>query len=690
MATRQNGRTIKDGLVFGFDTGDTYNSYLGRPTDNLGYNASLNNYNNVPGSVTTNLTQTSDTYRGAPIWTQTLTPLDGSGVSWLSNGNNPGLGVVVYGTGSGGGTANRYTGFSIFFKSTVPMNSTPIFLGYSNIGGWQCNTCAPEDMGDGWFRARVLWYNTVTQSDGKFWAINPLSASLNVPITIYWAGPFKEDLNSTAISQYVYGTRSATQGLRDLTGNHSLDLSNITFNTDIRPKIQFDGSDDFITLPSSAIPTGNEISIEIVTSWNGSLQNNSIIAGGSGGSQDLSLHLPWGDGNVYWDFGRPFNRIYKAIGSSDNYLGNHHWVVSKNSITGIMRIFLDGTLWHYGGGQTSTTPLLDSVSIGRYDNGSTRAYYYKGDIPVLKIYNKELTPEEVHKNYLHYKSRYGLRDVKSLTSLNTLGAASESASPSAKLLQEVGITTNGNYWLKPFGIVTPFLAYVEFDSNGGDPWVHVGTIDDENAPSNDPNYHKWSNDMNPSQSCPPWDDESTFGGSTPTFVSDYKNTGWSSIPFKQIMIKDAGNSQRKLLYTNEGQIKSSNSSLREWFGSLKWGAVGSDTSNSAVSAQRVKSLNITNYGVNDPVLQSSGKTKLLFKYGEIDGAQDGNKDRTMIAWHRHDAADGVDGPSGLGCFTNRSGTIDYRDIVPGSVYGSGQDFPPSSIGGSYYYSIWIR
>ena len=688
MSAKQNGSTSKNGLVFGFDTGDIYNSYLGRPTDNLGYAASLYNYNNVPGSVTTNLTQTSDTYRGAPIWTQTLTPLDGSGVSWLSNGGNPGLGVIVYGTGSGGGTANRYTGFSIFFKPTVPMHSSPIFTNYSNIGGWQSGTNY-EDMGDGWFRARVLWYNTVTQSDGKFWAINPLSASLNVPITIYWAGPFKEDLNSTAISQYVYGTRSVTQGLKDLTGNHSLDLTNVTFNSDTNPKINFDGSDDYINLPPAAIPTGNEITIEIVTSWSGALQNNSIIAGGSGGNQDLNLHLPWGDGNVYWDFGRPFNRISKAIGSSDNYLGNHHWVVSKNSTTGIMRIFLDGTLWHYGGGQTSTTPLLNSASIGRYDIETVKTYYYKGDIPVLKIYNKELTPEEVHKNYLHYKDRFGLRDVKSLTALNTLGVASESASPSAQLLYDMGYRTDGVYWLKPTSGATPFQVYIDFNSEGA-PWVHVGTIDDEDAPSNDPNYHKWSNDMNATQSCPPWDDNTTFGGSTPTFVSDYKNTGWSSIPFSQIMIKDAGNTKRNLLYTNEGQIKSNNSSLSSWFGSLKWGALGSDTSNTAYATNRVKALNITNFGVNDPVLNSSSKSKLLFKYGEIDGAQDGNKDRSMISWHRHDAGDGVDGPSGLGCFTNRGGTIDYRDITPGSVYGAGQDYPPANIGGTYYYSIWIK
>lgn len=686
MASRLNGKIREDNLTFGYDTGDIYNSYLGRPTTNL-VGDGMSNYNNVGGSVTTTLTLNGDYYRGAPVYKQLLTPLDGSGVSWLSNGNNPGLGVV---SGGGGGLANRFTGHSIFFKPTVPMNGVPIFLAYSNIAGWQANTTPPEDMGDGWFRAYVLWYDTTTRSDGKYWAINPATASLNVPITIFWAGPFKEDLNSTTVSQYIYGTRSTTQGLRDLTGNHSLDLSYVTFNTDIRPKIQFDGSDDYITLPSSAVPTGNEITIEILASWSGSLQNNSIIAGGSGGNQDLSLHLPWGDGNVYWDFGRPFNRINKAIGSADNYVGNHHWVVSKNSTTGIMRIFLDGTLWHYGGGLTSTTPLLNSASIGRYDIENVKAYYYKGDIPILKIYNKELTPEEVHKNYLHYKDRFGLRDVKSLTSLNTLGTASESASPSARLLKEVGYTTNGNYWLKPTGVTSPFLAYVDFSSDDGDPWVHVGTIGDENDPSNNSAYHVWSNNMNAPQSCPPWDDDTTIGGGTPTLVGDYKNNGWNNIPFKQIMIKDEGNSQRKILHTNEGEIKSSNTSLREWFGSLKWGALGSDASNSAHGANRVRSVAITNYGIDDPVLQSSGKSRLLFKYGEIDGAQDGNKDRTMIAWHKHDAANGVDGPSGLGCFTNRGGTIDFRDIVPGSIYADGQDFPPSSIGGTYYYSIWIR
>jgi len=678
MASRLNGRTLKNGLIFHFDTGDIYNSYLGRPTNNTAFNESLYNYNNVPGSVTTNLTQTSDTYKGAPIWKQTLTPLDGSGVSWLSNANNPGLGVVLYGGAAGGGLANRYTGHSIFFKPTVPMAGTPIFLHYSNIGGWQNCCTQPEDMGDGWFRAYVLWYDTVTRSDGKYWAINPATASLNVPITIYWAGPFKEDLNAQSVSQYIYGTRSATQGLKDLTGVHSLDLSNVTFNTDIRPKIYFDGTNDYINIPSSNLFDTQTVTVEVLVKPYAISQNGFWFEKGAVNTQ-------------YSLFMEGSNIVWRQAGNSQYCSTSHMTVNQWNHVVGTFRT---GERRTYVNGQCKVDDGLSytlntgqgNQFVGSYNSGG---YHYNGEIAVVKVYNRVLTAEEIHKNYLHYKERFSMPNVSPSIGSNVLGNSSTSASPSARLLKEMGYTTNGNYWLQPPG-TSPFRAYVEFDSNGGDPWVHVGTIADEDEPSNNSTYHVWSNNMNSAQTCPPWDDESTFGGSTPTFTSDYKNAGWSNIPFKQILIKDAGDSQRKILHTNEGEIKSSNSSLRTWFESLKWGALGSDTSNEAHSRNRVKSVAITNYGISDPVLQSSGKSRLLFKYGEIDGAQDGNKDRTMIAWHRHDAGDGVDGPSGLGCFTNRGGTIDYRDIVPGSTFGASQDFPPANIGGTYYYSIWIR
>ena len=397
-------KVATNGLVFAYDTGDTYNSYLGRPTTNVLTNTPLYIYNNVPGSVSSTLTQTSETYRGAAVWTQTLTALDGNGAYYLSNGNNPGIGVY---TGGGGGNANQYSGHTIFFKPTVPMNGTPIFTCYSNIGGWQsCGNV--EDMGDGWFRAYVLWYNTITQGDGKYWAINPLSTSIGQTVTIYWAGPFREDLNSTTISQFINGTRSTSQAVIDVAAYRSMTVNNNPFtNPAINPQLTFDGSDDYLDLNPSSIQSGNELTVEFVCAWNGSLQYSSIIAGGSGGNQDLNLHLPWSDGNVYWDAGRPFNRIFKAAQPSE-YLGNHHWVCTKNANTGEMFIYLDGNLWHGGGGLTSSIPAMGEVNIGRYTQGSFRGYYYKGNVFVAKTYNRALSLSEIRDNYFHYKTRFNL------------------------------------------------------------------------------------------------------------------------------------------------------------------------------------------------------------------------------------------------------------------------------------------
>jgi hypothetical protein len=179
-------------------------------------------------------------------------------------------------------------------------------------------------------------------------------------------------------------------------------------NLSVNPKslgiISFDGTDDYFDLPTSSIPTGYLITIELVTKGINSYPNSSIIAGGTGGNQDLNIHLPWGDGNLYWDVGRPFNRIYKAVSASE-LTGVHHWVFTKNASTGIMNIYLDGSLWHTGGGQTSTIPAMGVVNLGRYNIGNGGLYYYNASLSVLNIYNKDLSPSEILRNYNSYKRR---------------------------------------------------------------------------------------------------------------------------------------------------------------------------------------------------------------------------------------------------------------------------------------------
>jgi hypothetical protein len=396
MAVGQGySKTATNGLVFAFDTGDTRNSFLGRPTTNLMEGYGLSNYNNVPGSVTTTLSQTSDSYRGTPIWIQTLTPLDGSGVSWLSNGNNPGLGVVSSG---GGGLANRYTGHSIFFKPTVPMHSSPIFTNYSNIGGWQ-TCCNYEDMGDGWFRAKVIWYDTTTRSDGKYWAINPLSATLNTPITIYWAGPFKEDLNSQYISQYTPTSRSNTESLLDLAGGNSMSVADVSFNSNLQ--ITFDGTNDNINIPSSNVFDTQTVTVEVVVKPATTFQLGFWFEKGIVNSQ-YSLFME--NSNIVWRtaYGGNYDSLY--FGSSNMTANAWNYVVGTYT-AGDKRVYLNTNLMNNNNLNVTLNTNQGNQYIGSYNpNG----YFYNGEIAVVKVYNRVLTPGEIKQNYGHYKSRFNL------------------------------------------------------------------------------------------------------------------------------------------------------------------------------------------------------------------------------------------------------------------------------------------
>jgi len=218
---------------------------------------------------------------------------------------------------------------------------------------------------------------------------------------ILFKNPQVEFLNHK--TPFVQTTRSVTQALLPLVSNNTLDLSTVSF--DSNGQIYFDGTDDTIIPDLTGISFGNEITIDIINNSD-EIRSSSVISGGTGGNQDLNVHLPWSDGNVYWDAGRPFNRVYKYAGNAA--LGLHHWVFTKNAATGIMNIYLDGMLWAQNTGQTSAIPTIGTSRIGMYTQGSYFGYYHKGAVPVVKIYNREFTQEEVQQSYNKYKTRFNL------------------------------------------------------------------------------------------------------------------------------------------------------------------------------------------------------------------------------------------------------------------------------------------
>ena len=259
MAYFHSPRTVTDGLVFFYDTGNS-KSYVGEPTTNL-----LNN--SILGL--------------------------GSGASLGSDG-----------TGTYIQLADTTTGYSRFQLPSIPVSSNDIYT-------WSFELMSPVDITTGYY------FDTNEYSD-QFPSSNDLSrvgAVHRVPSTMpAWKWQefsltvtMKPDLTGAYTydffnmfyptfqnkkiyyrnmqfefkdhpTQYVGqgGSRSVTQGLKDLTRNTSIDLTNVSF--DSNAQITFDGTNDYINLGDNSLFdfTNGIMTVEAIikfpSSWTGGSQ----------------------------------------------------------------------------------------------------------------------------------------------------------------------------------------------------------------------------------------------------------------------------------------------------------------------------------------------------------------------------------------------------------------------------------
>lgn len=208
-------------------------------------------------------------------------------------------------------------------------------------------------------------------------------------------------------------TRSATQGLKDLTGNETIDLSRTSF--DSNADLDFDGTDDEIQIISSnwAQP-GEDITVEAIIYREGYSQNinqySSIINASNDGtglysfsfyvsptSNRLAGWLHSGTDSNSFDSGYviQLNTWYHVAFTLEN--GDPHTV--KTFVNGVEQS--SSTM-----GQGARFANITKTTIGAYVDRNQ--YEWNGKIPVVKIYNRALTAAEVKNNYNNYKGRFNL------------------------------------------------------------------------------------------------------------------------------------------------------------------------------------------------------------------------------------------------------------------------------------------
>ena len=237
-----------------------------------------------------------------------------------------------------------------------------------------------------------------------------------IPLTL----PFEWDGNSNIILDIGFA-------------NHENGIPNVLYadSSDFPSVVLSDSSDfflkfqdmDYVTVPSSAFSTIDSSITVAFWQYGDSLlqpQNNTLFEGvDSVGARVVNVHLPWSDGNVYWDAGRDsqgYDRLDQHIDDPSLYRGKwNHWAFTKNVKTRKMKFYCNGQLRRISNGPKKRMNNIAEFRIGSNALGSD--LFYDGFIDDFSIWDKELSDtairnimyQDIRKtnpDYLHLKAYY--------------------------------------------------------------------------------------------------------------------------------------------------------------------------------------------------------------------------------------------------------------------------------------------
>ena len=228
---------------------------------------------------------------------------------------------------------------------------------------------------------------------------------------------------------FVNGTRSATQGLLDLTGNNSISLASVSFDSDAQ--ITFDGTDDTIDtgLPLTDFPALSDFTIEAIVKIDAYPTATSPNYYGNTYRCGVIVGATYYCGTALYWYGNTSGNactVYGFIRGNDAYItaggyslvpgGYHHLVLVNKYSSSTISLYADGALngstatatQEYNSGLAASAGNI-GIAKAQVDGGGTAVYsYLPMDAPVVKLYNRALTASEVQSNYQAIRTRYGI------------------------------------------------------------------------------------------------------------------------------------------------------------------------------------------------------------------------------------------------------------------------------------------
>ena len=380
MSASANPDIVDDGLVFLYDTDDG-KSYKGEPTTNVMADPLPTAGWGVSNYLSSTATRTYSSENGIPHMEITNVNVDGS---------YPRINMANL-------TSTITDGFSISFEAKSSVADAQLYFALYSSGSTKTSQLAT--LSTEWQRFKFENLTTGFTLDDGYLRF-PSSADSG---TVYYIRRMQVEQKSHA-TPFVNGTRSATQGLIDRTGNTTIDLSNVSFDSNAQ-MTAFDGTDDYISLSQNVTVPAVGFTVMMAINVNDSQSSS---------SWNYWFKQTANDGHKY-EFG-----CYGTNGNQfqfkDNIIGSSSVVATLNSS--------EFTILHFGSTSSSysfyskngESKVLSNSSSG-WTGGDdinfseffrTGSSYFGAKAINMLIYNKELSQKEILQNFNATKSRFGL------------------------------------------------------------------------------------------------------------------------------------------------------------------------------------------------------------------------------------------------------------------------------------------
>jgi hypothetical protein len=379
MAGRVAPYIDNTGLVFAYDQANIVRSYLGEPTTNLVTNGNFSN-----GKTGWSFTGTANSATSVGTY-QGKVALFANGLRYYNE--TPGYFYQSISVTQG-------VTYTVSFKYYL-LSGTLIFDpdGAYNGGGGLTSTGQ-------WVTYSATFVASSTSLTLNFYGDSGVYA-------YYYITDIQVEQKSHA-TPFVNGTRSVTQGLKDLAGRSTIDLSNVSF--DSNAQMTFDGSDDHI-LTSENIALNGSQTFEVITTISGGPQSPAGIISNHDYANTSNFGLNHISGNRigmsigYTDNSREYDSKYTTYTAT---VGTpFHLVMTFDQSSNTVKLYINGVL-------DSTFVLTKTVKftsrpvvLGRWDY-QYNYYYFNGKIPVAKAYNRALSAADVTQNFNAVRGRYGI------------------------------------------------------------------------------------------------------------------------------------------------------------------------------------------------------------------------------------------------------------------------------------------